>query len=204
MKKKSSSYRRQKILPVFTFFLLIMLMPAFLSCGGKAKEPEGDALQKEKDAILAVIEKETASFFSRDYEAWKSTFAQTDYAFQAWSNRDGTFDASVGWDRIDKTVGTYITENPVPDSAQRKVERKNIMYKFYGPDVAFLTFDQFNSDPGALGFLHSKETRLMEKINGDWKIVEVAAFWDYKNSIPGNKLKDIERMDKESRGKDKL
>ncbi len=191
-------------LSFFQLLFTVMLASLLLACVGKQKEPKGNALQKEKDAILAIIEKETASFFSRDYEAWKSTFTQTDYAFQAWSNSDGTFDASVGWEQIDKTVGAYITENPVPDSAQRTVERKNIVYKFYGPNVAFLSFDQFNSDKGANTFLHSKETRLMEKVNGEWKIVQVAAFWDYVNPIPGYKLKDIQRMDKESRGKGKL
>lgn len=181
---------------IFSLFLL--------ACGGGDKELTGEALQKEKDAILATIEKETESFFARDYEAWKSTFAQTDYAFQAWSNNDGTFDASVGWDLIDKSIGKYINDNPVPDSAQRMVERKNIRYKFYGPDLAFLTWDQFNSDRGQNMFLHSKETRLMEKINGEWKIVEVSAFWDYKNPISGDKIKEIQRMDKESRGTDKI
>ncbi|MFV0605368.1 MAG: hypothetical protein ACK5NK_05945 [Niabella sp.] len=184
--------------------IVVLLMPLFFSCGSGNKELSGEALQKEKDAILAVIEKETSSFFARDYDSWKSTFIHENYAFQAWSNQDGTFDASVGWDGIDKSIGTYINDNPVPDSAQRRVERKNIVYKFYGSNVAFLTWDQFNSDRGVNMFLHSKETRLMEKINGEWKIVEVSAFWDYKNPISGDRLKDIERMDKESRGKDKL
>jgi len=204
MKSYSSPSLLKKFLPVFQCIVFSILIFSLFSCGGSNKEPTGDALQKEKDAILATIEKETESFFSRDYATWKSTFVQEDYAFQAWSNRDGTFDASVGWEGIDKTVGSYITENPVPDSAQRKVERKNIMYKFFGANVAFLTFDQFNSDPGIRGFLHSKETRLMEKVNGNWKIVAVSAFWDYVNPILGVKLKEIQKMDKESRGKGKL
>lgn len=204
MKSPLFNRRRGPILSGLKHSFLLFLLPFLFSCGAGNKEPAGESLQKEKDAILATIEKETESFFTRDYEAWKSTFAHVDYAFQAWSNQDGTFDASVGWDRVDQTIGKYINENPVPDSAQRRVERKNIRYKFYGPNVAFLTWDQFNSDRGQNIFLHSKETRLMEKINGDWKIVEVSAFWDYKNPIPGEKLKDIQRMDKESRGTDKI
>lgn len=204
---KRQNFLTTQIKKIASFMLIIfsvVSLSMLTSCKSAVKEPTGESLQKEKDAILATIEKETNSFFARDYESWKSTFAHTDYAFQAWSNQDGTFDASVGWELIDKTIGSYISENPVPDSAQRKVERKNIMFKFYGPNVAFLTWDQFNSDIGANMFLHSKETRLMEKINGEWKIVEVSAFWDYKNPISGDKLKDIQKMDKESRGKGKL
>ncbi|ULT38617.1 hypothetical protein KRR40_26355 [Niabella defluvii] len=45
---------------------------------------------------------------------------------------------------------------------------------------------------------------MMEKEKGEWKIVCVAAFWDYVNPIAADRLKDIQRMDKESRGTDKL
>ncbi len=172
---------------------------------GNADSGNTEDRQPDKDAILATIEKETASFFARDYEAWKSTYAQTDYAFQAWSNRDGTFDASVGWNGIDNTVGKYIHENPEPQSSSHPiVERKNITYKFYGPEACYLTWDQFNSNKEGNNFLHSKEVRMMEKIDGQWKIVCVAAFWDYVNPIAADKLKEIQRMDKESRGTDKL
>ncbi|MFT4092735.1 MAG: hypothetical protein QM640_03765 [Niabella sp.] len=172
---------------------------------GKAGSPSPEAIQADKDSILATIEKETTSFFARDYDAWKSTYAQADYAFQAWSNRDGTFDASVGWNGIDNTVGKYIHDNPEPQSSSHPiVERKNIMYKFYGRDACYLTWDQFNSNKQGDNFHHSKEVRIMEKIKGKWKIVCVAAFWDYVNPIAADRLKDIQRMDKESRGTDKL
>ena len=184
-------------------FTIVITLQACNSSNANTKNEKD--LQKEKDAILATIEKETASFFARDYNAWKSTYAQTDYAFQAWSNRDGTFDASVGWDGIDNTVGKYINDNPEPQSSSHPVvERKNIKYKFFGPNACYLTWDQFNSTKAGDNFHHSKEVRMMEKINNEWKIVCVAAFWDYVNLIAADKLKDIQRMDKESRGTDKL
>lgn len=197
-----------KLTMLFVAFFLLATTIFSSGCKpNKAYIPPQDeaALQKEKDAILSTIEKETKSFFARDYKSWASTYAQTDYAFQAWSNNDGTFDASVGWQGINSTVGKYINENPEPQSSSHPiVERKNIMYKFYGGNACYLTWDQFNSNKEGDNFHHSKEVRVMEKINGEWKIVCVAAFWDYKNLIPADKLKDIQRMDKETRGKDKL
>lgn len=189
----------------FVLTLNVVLAPACKN-GTANKPPQDEAsLQKEKDAILATIEKETKSFFARDYKSWSSTYAQTDYAFQGWSNADGTFDASVGWKGIDNTVGKYITDNPEPQSSSHPtVERKNIMYKFYGDNACYLTWDQFNSNKEGDNFHHSKEVRIMEKINGEWKIVCVAAFWDYVNLIPADRLKDIQKMDKESRGTKKL
>ena len=181
-----------------------------LFCFGCSKDPKEDEaakaanLENEKKAINATIEKETQSFFARDYEAWKSNYAQTDYAFQAWSNDDGTFDSNVGWTDIIKQIGRYISENPEPLSSHPKVERKNMMYKFYGDNVAYLTWDQFNSDKPEKNFHHSKEVRLMEKIDGQWKIVCVSAFWDYKNLIPASRLPIIQKIANESRGKNKI
>ena len=178
-----------------------------LSCNKNPKDDEAFRAMNfdvEKKAINATIEKETQSFFARDYEAWKSNYAQTDYAFQAWSNNDGTFDSNVGWTDINKQIGRYISENPEPLSSHPKVERKNMMYKFYGDNVAYLTWDQFNSDKPEKNFHHSKEVRLMEKIDGQWKIVCVSAFWDYKHLIPASRLPMIQKIANESRGKNKI
>lgn len=187
-----------------TLALILIVMLVTLSCSNEAKEQKTNEanIENEKKAIYATIENETKAFFDRNYDAWKSTYAQTDYAFQAWSNRDGTFDSNVGWDDIDNQIGRYITDNP--EKSHPKVERKNIKYKFYGDNVAYLTWDQFNSDREEKNFHHSKEVRLMEKINGQWKIVCVSAFWDYKNTIPSSKLPMIQKIANESRGKNKI
>jgi hypothetical protein len=189
--------------------LTLMLLVALCVSCKKAPEKEDPTaeqarLEKEKKAILATIEKETESFFARDYNAWKSNYAQTDYAFQAWSNDDGTFDSHVGWEDINKQIGKYISENPEALSSHPKVERKNMKFKFYGDDVAYLTWDQFNSDKAEKNFHHSKEVRLMEKIDGQWKIVCVSAFWDYKHLIPASRLPQIQRIANESGGKTKI
>jgi len=146
---------------------------------------------KEKSAILNAINSETEHFYKRDYEGWKKNYIQSDYAFQAWNNSDGTFDAKVGWPEVDEKIGNYIRSNPVaPGSASHpKVERRNMVWKFYNQDVVFMIWDQYNSDQQIKMYTHSKETRLMEKQNGVWKIVSVSAFWDYKNTIPVDSLK---------------
>ena len=147
--------------------------------------------RKEKSAILEVLKAETEFFFKRDYENWKKCFIHSDYAFQAWSNADGTFDAKVGWPEVDEKIGSYIRNNPVaPGSASHpKVERRNMVWKFFTPEVVFMIWDQYNSDTAMKIYNHSKETRIMEKQGGSWKVVNVAAFWDYKNTIPMDIIK---------------
>ncbi|MFT4734282.1 MAG: hypothetical protein ACI9DJ_003092 [Algoriphagus sp.] len=144
--------------------------------------------ESETAKIISVIEEETECFFRRDYDCWQDKFTHTDYSYQAWSNSDGTFDASVGWDAIEKNLGKYIKENPSdpeePGSSHPVVKRENMKVKFYGNQAAHITWDQYNSNRSQEYFLHSKEVRLMERVEGDWKIVNVSAFWNYKNRIP--------------------
>ena len=51
--------------------------------------------------------------------------------------------------------------------------------------VTALTLHGINTiDKAPMNYTHSKDLRIMEKQNGEWKIVTVAALWDYKNIIP--------------------
>lgn len=142
--------------------------------------------EAELSNIMEVIADETACFFARDYECWKEYWVNKDYAFQAWNNIDGTYDAKVGWSEVDRRIGQYIKDNPVTlggTTGHPNVERLNLRTRFYGDQVAHLTWEQYNSDEEESTYQISQEVRLMEKVDGEWKIVTVAAFWDYKNKV---------------------
>jgi hypothetical protein len=155
---------------------------------------------KEKATIMQVIEKETDCFFKRDYNCWKECFVQSDYAFQAWNNSDGGVDTKSGWKEIDEKIKAYIgaPENkPVAKktmgqepgvkekpSSHPKVIRKNMVFKFFSEKLAYLMWDQYNSEPDEQRYTFSKDCRIMEKINGEWKIANVTSYWDYRKVIP--------------------
>lgn len=159
---------------------------------------------KEQKLIMDLIERETDCFFKRDYNCWKNCFAQTDYSFQAWNNSDGTVDAKSGWPAIDEKIKAYLAapENQpkkismgqehgskeVP-SSHPKVIRKNMVWKFFSPQLAYLMWDQYNSEPDEKIFTFSKDCRIMEKINNEWKIVNVSSYWDYRTIHTAESLK---------------
>jgi hypothetical protein len=175
---------------IFMFGAILICLIAYSNAGSNISALGLDEV-KEKKAIFQVIENETSCFFKRDYEGWKKNYVQTNYAFQAWNEESGTFDAKVGWNEVDEKIGQYIKANPLNSkykSEHPRIERKNIITKFFGDDVAYLIWDQYNSDKQMLNYRHSKETRIMQKINGEWKIVNISAFWDYKNVIPADSL----------------
>lgn len=172
-----------------TVTFILLLVCSTLSGFGQTGNNFDEA--KEKIAIIEALTAETENFFKRDYEGVKKYFVQSEYAFHAWNNADGTFAATVGWRAIDEKFRNYIRQNPVPagSSSHPKVERHNMVWKFYNSEVAFLIWDQYNSDQSSKMFNHSKETRLMEKQNGIWKIANMTALWDYKNLISADSLK---------------
>jgi hypothetical protein len=175
------------------FYLLPLLsFLCFASCQD-TKTTSGELIteasfneEAELAAIMKVIENETACFFARDYDCWKDNWVNEDYAFQAWNNPDGTYDAKVGWSEVDRRTGNFIKENAVTIGGTQghpNVERLNLRKRFYGNSVAHLTWEQYNSDDEEQAYQISQEVRLMEKVDGEWKIVTVAAFWDYVDEI---------------------
>lgn len=87
----------------------------------------------------------------------------------------------------DVGIGNYIRLNPVRPgvSIHPVVLRRSMITKFYADTAAFFLWDQYNSTRDSLTFLFSKDVRIMEKQNGNWKIINVSRFWDYSNkAIP--------------------
>jgi hypothetical protein len=65
--------------------------------------------------------------------------------------------------------------NPVPNPTAHSVRREQINLQVRG-DVAWLTFDQYGSDTGDARMDMpglSRETRILERHAGQWKIVYV-------------------------------
>jgi hypothetical protein len=176
-----------------TSFILLLVCSTLFGLGqtGNQSGFKNFNGEKEKKAILESLTAETENFYKRDYEGVIKYFMHTDYAFHAWNNADGTYHATVGWPAIDEKYKNYIKDNPVPagSSSHPKVERRNMIFKFFNPNLAFLTWDQYNSDVEMKTYRLSKETRIMEKHDGLWKIANMTAYWDYKNEIPAEDLK---------------
>ena len=175
-----------------TLYVLLLFFCTLTAC----KETDSKAAsmideEKEKKAIMQTIENETNCFFNGDYNCWKENFIQADYAFQVWSDASGSFDPKIGWNEVDNKIGRYIEDNKLGQGGSNnpKVIRKGMITKFYGDNVAYLIWHQYNADKKMKHYIHSTETRLMEKQDGKWKIVNVTALWDRNQTIPVDSVK---------------
>lgn len=128
----------------------------------------------ERESIKDVILAETDLFFARDFEGWANTFVPAPDALQIWNNADGSYTRNEGWETIGKNIKAFMENNPEPDATP--LWRENFNYRFYG-DAAFVTFDKYMGDRDEARLI--KEVRVVEKHDGEWKIVLVAAFMNH-------------------------
>ena len=145
----------------------------------------------ETAAILQVIENETNCFFAGNYECWAKNWSHESYSMQAWNNDDGSMDAAIGWEKINEQGKNWIEKyykngkvviHPV-------VKKEKPLVKFFSERTAYLIWKQYNADRENKYYKLSQETRIMEKADDGWKIVNVSAFWNSNRKIPVDSLK---------------
>lgn len=138
--------------------VLLVLIP--LSC---SKSEPKVPIEEEKEAILARLNNETKDAFQRDYEAWTENWVHDADISKTYMNfSDSTFSESIGWVEISQFVKTFIQEHPEPEPVPKLLDTIDV--RFFG-NGAWVTFEQQDSLRGL-----KRETRLMEKVRGEWKI----------------------------------
>lgn len=154
-----------KKLVIFIFTTLLWT----ISCE-QAKKHNADDManqsidfEKEEKAILETLNNETKAAFQRDYESWKEKWVHDPAITKTYINfTDSSFSESVGWDKINNFVKTFIEEHPEPEPVPTLVNDIDIRLYENG---AWVSYEQQDSLRGL-----KRETRLMEKVNGQWRI----------------------------------
>ena len=130
----------------------------------------GAQAQTDSELIRAVISDETDAFYARDKARWSSAWVHKSYVSLTASLHGGNFLLLDGWEKIEKQFAGYF-------SRQRKGEPVQIQHDNFSlhqnGNMAFVTYDQTLSDNR--GRTASRESRVLERINGQWKLVSVVA-----------------------------
>lgn len=123
-----------------------------------------DDLNDEEMAIMAVVKKETQSFFIGEYEDWKDCWLHDDNIYFEWV-RSNVHHFYTSWEELDRTMRPIITEN-VGNGDLFYSLRSDLKIRQDGP-FAWVTYRQDLS--GDI----SNEQRVLRKVGGEWKIVMV-------------------------------
>jgi len=151
-----------------TIYTLVLLL-AIVGCKkeqpseASTEEVKSPTLEQEKTAILATINSETVAAFSRDYESWQNKWIQEPFVTKTYMQfPDSSITETLGWKEISGFVKEYFQVHPEPDPLPKPIE--DIEVRVYGTG-AWVTYEQVDSVRGL-----KRETRLMEKVDGMWKI----------------------------------
>lgn len=163
--------------PITLTLLLALLITA---CQTEPAPPapagaEAIDFEKEKEAIMAVIDGESAAFWNKDFDKFATYWAHGPHIRTMGWWKDGGVTVVEGWEERAKRTKEHMEQSPEPNPTATNVRRENLNIRIF-KDVAWLTFDQYGADTGdSLMDMPglSRETRILEKEDGQWKIAYV-------------------------------
>lgn len=130
--------------------------------------------EKEKAAIIAVMEKETQTYIDRDFEGMFSTHLQDSLNMRLTAGASNYVFAE-GWENVSRHMTGDQTEDDLGPDLHITVEKSNFRMRIY-PHSAFVVCDQkWSTDyDGDVVEMNSIQVRLLEKIEEEWKICFVS------------------------------
>jgi hypothetical protein len=145
-------------------FLTVILSLLVFGCEVAVDE------EKEKAAIIEVINTETETYLARDFDAMFATHTQDSLNMRLTAGADNYVFAE-GWEDVSKHMTGDETEDELGTDLHISVEKTNYRMKLY-PNSAFVVCDQkWTSNYGDdVTEINSIQVRFLEKIDGEWKI----------------------------------
>ena len=130
--------------------------------------------EKEKDAIIKVINEETDTYLARDFDAMYATHLQDSLNIRLTAGADN-YVFVEGWENVSKHMTGDQTEDDLRSDLHINVEKSNYRVRIY-PGSAFVVCDQiWTSNYGEdVVEINSIQVRHLEKVDGEWKITFVS------------------------------
>jgi hypothetical protein len=143
--------------------------------------------KNDEEAIKKVLIAETDHFNNRNFEAWSNSFVHQPYLL--WTVTNGFDPGDVltirGWDAFkDFMKGWFESAAAVQDAkeAPQNTTTRDQWQIQIRDKVAWVTYNQQYKTKDQL--LESTETRVMENINGVWKVAMQSTLADFKDAKP--------------------
>ncbi|MBV9962901.1 MAG: hypothetical protein JO072_11705 [Parafilimonas sp.] len=142
--------------------IIVLLMPLFFATALSAQNTN------DETEIKTVIENETLAFANADLTAWSDCFVHAPYV--RWSVSPNMY--FNGWDSLYDGAKSFLEKNSGKKDADalHKINRSDWIIHING-NMASVKFVQVWGDDSK----SSQQFRVMEKINGKWKISMLVA-----------------------------
>lgn len=147
----------------------IVLIVCFLFSASIFFAQNTDDFSKKERAVIKVIEQETEGWWQRDYDKWSNTWARKDYILWSGTTQESHLQYD-SWEELSAFVKESFAAYPNPDLGD--ITRKDWQIRIY-KNAAWVRFVQD-------AYSVTTETRMLEKVNGEWKLVYLG--WINKSS----------------------
>lgn len=149
--------------------LLFLSIPFMnLSCEKPPPDPE-----KEKEAIIALIEEETQSYYDKDYDRWSSCYVHSDENIWIMSQKNW-HDYRDGWENQSEGMkSAFESEKEINREVKKPIE-----IKVYDKS-AWIVFESEQFDENEESVTKQRVTYFLEKHEDKWKII-------YTNRVYGS------------------
>jgi len=127
-------------------------------------------VEKEKEAIMAVLDEESAAIIAQDKERLFALHVQDNLETRLELGEYG-FNAYKGWDEVSGLLGDWIDSDGEVAGENPVNTKENMVIKVTG-NTAWLTYDnkwEWTND-GITGGYNNIQIIFLEKIKGEWKI----------------------------------
>ena len=144
----------------------VLTILAIVLLAGTSCEKKVD-IEKEKEAILALITEETQAYHDKDYERFAACYVQDESNIRILGGENEKMSYIVGYEKVGSGFKEWFENNPEP--TQNNEVKKNFTIKVY-KDCAWIVFeeedftDEGESNGKGIG------TNFLEKVDGKWKI----------------------------------
>lgn len=135
------------------------------------------AQNNDEAAIKTVISDETNAFFNHQIDKVATYYLHDTHTSHQYNNPDGSVAVSNGWEAILNGMKAYYKANPKMELVN--VKRANWILNQLTPNWYWVRFNQTMTDANHKVW-KSNETRLMKRVNGQWKISSMIALFDLK------------------------
>lgn len=150
---------------------------------GQPKHAFAQINTADEAAIKAVVTGETAAYVRRDFDAWAAFYVdspQTSYALTP-NYGPGTVVYSQDFAAMKQNMQRWMKTSPKSEMTSDGYEKWNI--KVVGT-MAWARFIQHTTLVATSTKVDLVELKVLEKINGQWKISTSSAIADFKNASP--------------------
>lgn len=147
-------------------------------------------VEKEKEAIIKVVNEETDAYLNFDFETLAQKHLQDTLSLRLSAGRNG-YVFLEGWSQISEYLKTAIEGEAVPDDLNVSVSKSNFRIKVY-PQSAWVLCDEkwiYHYEKDTVE-INSIQVRFLEKIDGEWKI----AFISFVGTSGYDELDDAEEI----------